>query len=96
MAESSHSSEDHTTAQKKRTRGPTLCKNMKKAGKQMNIIEFDDKHRPIGPGTSNFKHYVGSLARIHVDINISDWHKVDRGLKDMMWEEIKVLPPDTW
>lgn len=91
MASSSSSSDnDQSISQKKKTRGPTTCKKMKKKVQEAKFIEFDEHSRPIGPHKKYFKSYLGSLVRIQVDINISDWHKVDKGLKNTIWEDVKV------
>ncbi|XP_074348845.1 uncharacterized protein LOC141687452 [Apium graveolens] len=37
----------------------------------------------------DFRSYIGSVARVQVDINIESWDQVDQGLKDAMWDDIK-------
>ncbi|XP_074382333.1 uncharacterized protein LOC141724202 [Apium graveolens] len=38
----------------------------------------------------NFRTYVGSVVRFQVDINIESWDLVNQGLKDAIWEDIKI------
>ena len=39
----------------------------------------------------DFRSYIGSVVRFQVDINIESWEVVDQGLKDAIWDDIKVL-----
>ncbi|XP_019163492.1 PREDICTED: uncharacterized protein LOC109159835 [Ipomoea nil] len=76
---------------KSKTRGPTTCKKMLKKKKVDEVItvEFDENDKAIGEYGKQFKSYIGTSVRCHVDINISDWHKVEQGLKDTIWDEVK-------
>lgn len=74
-----------------KARGPTICKKLKKKKLDEELsIEFDKHSRPIGQYGREFKSFLGTLVRSHVDINISNWHIVDKDIKDTIWEEIKV------
>lgn len=78
---------------KKKTRGPTLCTKLKeKITKQKLVcsIDFDEYGDPIGDMAQKFKSYIGSVVRLRVDINIESWDVVHEGLKDIIWEDIKV------
>ncbi|XP_074353360.1 uncharacterized protein LOC141692428 isoform X2 [Apium graveolens] len=77
---------------KKRTRGPTLCTKLKRRMVNQNLecrISFDEYGDPIGDMLKDFRSYIGSVARVQVDINIESWDQVDQGLKDAMWDDIK-------
>ncbi|XP_019187832.1 PREDICTED: uncharacterized protein LOC109182188 isoform X2 [Ipomoea nil] len=73
-----------------KARGPTTCKKLKmmKLDEELSV-EFDKHSRPIGQYGSEFKSYLGTLVRSHVDINLSGWRKVDKKIKNTIWEEIK-------
>ncbi|KAL8131231.1 hypothetical protein AgCh_007231 [Apium graveolens] len=77
---------------KKRSRGPTLCKNLKRRIAKQNLdysISFNEYGEPIGDMLKDFRTYVGSVVRFQVDINIESWDLVNQGLKDAIWEDIK-------
>ncbi|KAL8157489.1 hypothetical protein AgCh_002263 [Apium graveolens] len=77
---------------KKRTRGPTLCTKLNRRMVNQNLecsISFDEYGDPIGDMLKDFRSYIGSVARVQVDINIESWDQVDQGLKDAIWDDIK-------
>ncbi|KAK1380803.1 hypothetical protein POM88_027547 [Heracleum sosnowskyi] len=77
---------------RKRTRGPTLCKKLKKRITNQNLectISFNEFGRPIGDMLKDFRIYLGSVVRCQVDINIESWDLVNQGLKDAIWDDIK-------
>lgn len=79
---------------KKRSRGPTLCTNLKRRITNQNLecsISFNEYGDPIGDMLQDFRSYIGSVVRFQVDINIESWEVVDQGLKDAIWDDIKVL-----
>ncbi|KAL8157771.1 hypothetical protein AgCh_002464 [Apium graveolens] len=79
---------------KKRSRGPTLCKNLKRRIAKQNLdcsISFNEYGEPIGDMLKDFRTYVGSVVRFQVDINIESWDLVNQGLKDAIWENIKEI-----
>ncbi|KAK1351239.1 hypothetical protein POM88_054514 [Heracleum sosnowskyi] len=81
---------------RKRTRGPTLCKKLKKRITNQNLecsISFNEFGRPIGDMLKDFRIYLGSVVRCQVDINIESWDLVNQGLKDAIWDDIKVRIP---
>lgn len=85
---------DSDAMPKKRTRGPTTCKKLKEKYANKNLektIEFDEFGTPIGAWRDQFVSYIGAVARVQVDINIESWDSVNQGLKDTMWEDIKVI-----
>lgn len=78
---------------KKRTRGPTTCKKLKKRMLKQKLecsIDFDDLGDPIGDLGGDFRKYVGSVVRFQVDINVESWDVVNEGLKDAIWDHIKM------
>ncbi|XP_074369483.1 uncharacterized protein LOC141710885 [Apium graveolens] len=78
---------------KRKTRGPTLCSKLKEKFKNQKTecnLDFDEDGNPVGDMASQFASYVGTAARLHVNINIKSWDVVDEGLKDMIWEDIKM------
>lgn len=80
-----------TSASTTKGRGPTTCRNLKKkkATEQLSV-QFDQYGRVIGPYATKFVSYIGSLVRSQVDINIKSWRDVDAGLKNIIWEDVKV------
>lgn len=79
---------------KKRTRGPTTCRKLKEKYAHRSHeknIEFDEYGTAIGAWRDQFVSYIGAVARVQVDINIESWDSVSEGLKDTMWEDIKVF-----
>jgi hypothetical protein len=89
MADSS-STQGEQSSGKRKSRGPTTCLKMKNKPNEQKHIEFDDKLKPIGIYAANFKNYLGSLVRSHVDITIDNWKNVESGLKDMIWDDLQV------
>lgn len=82
-----------SAASKKRTRGPTVCKKLKKRIANQNLecsISFNEYGDPIGDMLKDFRIYLGSVVRFQVDINIESWDAVNQGLKDVIWDDIKV------
>lgn len=78
---------------KRKTRGPTLCTKLKEKIKNQRTdctIEFNENGVPIGDMATQFVTYVGTAVRIHVNINIKSWDVVSDGLKNMIWEDIRV------
>lgn len=72
---------------KKRTRGPTLCKKLKKRLVNQNLdctVNFDEYDNPIGDMRKDFTIYLGSMVRFQVDINMESWDIVNQGLKDVI------------
>ncbi|KAK1397810.1 hypothetical protein POM88_007673 [Heracleum sosnowskyi] len=77
---------------KRKTRGPTLCTKLKekiKNKKTESKIEFDEDGTAVGDMASQFASYIGTEVRLHVNINIKGWNLVNKGLKNMLWEDIK-------
>lgn len=82
---------DNDNLDKRKKRGPTTCKKFKKFKKKaINAsVEFCELSWPIGKNSSSFMNYIGALVRVHVDINIDNWNKVNEGLKTTIWEDVK-------
>ena len=91
MEESTDSSLNQS---KKRTRGPSICKKLKEQTANKNvekIIELDDYGKPKpGKWNKQFTTYIGAIGRLKVDINTESWKFVNEGLKNTIWEDIKV------
>lgn len=82
-----------SSGSKKRTRGPTVCKKLKKRIANQNLecnISFNEYGHPTGDMLKDFRTYLGSVVRFQVDINIESWDLVNQGLKDVIWDDIKV------
>ncbi|WOH15073.1 hypothetical protein DCAR_0934608 [Daucus carota subsp. sativus] len=76
----------------KKTRGPTVCKKLKKRIENQNLecqINFDEYGQPCGDMLKDFTIYLGSVVRFQVDINLESWDVVNQGLKDVIWDDIK-------
>ncbi|KAK1372287.1 hypothetical protein POM88_028480 [Heracleum sosnowskyi] len=91
MDESTNSSQNQT---KKRTRGPTVCKKLKEQTANKDVektIELNEYGRPKpGKWKSQFTTYIGVIGRQRVDINTESWKVVNQGLKNTIWQDIKV------
>lgn len=88
-----HTEEQNTSvsqpSSKKRQRGPTTGKKYRTS--EPKFIEWSDNGNPIGKWLKCYKAYVGDIARARIDINIKNWDSVCAGLKNTIWEDIKVL-----
>ena len=74
---------------KKRRRGPTTGKKYRT--QEPKYIEWSDNGKPIGKWAKFFKADVGDTARTKIDITIKNWDSVSQGLKNTIWEDVKVL-----
>ena len=84
-----HNSSTSQSSSKKRRRGPTTGKKYRT--QEPKYIEWSDNGKPIGKWAKSYKTYVGDTARSKIDINIENWNDVSQGLKDTIWEDVKVL-----
>ncbi|KAK1355869.1 hypothetical protein POM88_049125 [Heracleum sosnowskyi] len=87
------SDSNSSRGKKRKTRGPTLCTKLKekiKNKKTESKIEFDEDGTAVGDMASQFASYIGTEVRLHVNINIKGWNLVNEGLKNMLWEDIKM------
>ncbi|XP_063934956.1 uncharacterized protein LOC108224883 [Daucus carota subsp. sativus] len=90
MDEEDNATSGSGLASNKKTRGPTFCKKLKKRlGKC--TINFDEYGQPCGDMLRDFTIYLGSVVRFQVDINLESWDAVTQGLKDVIWNDIKVV-----
>ena len=74
---------------KKMQRGTTTGKKYRTS--EPKFIEWNDNGKPIGKWARSYKAYIGDTARTKIDINIKNWASVSVGLKDTIWEDVKVL-----
>ena len=86
--EEQNSSAVASESSSKRKRGPTTGK--KHTSQEPKFIDWSDNGKAIGPWAKTYKTYVGDIARSKIDINIKNWISVSKGLKDTIWEDIKV------
>ncbi|KAK1400206.1 hypothetical protein POM88_010069 [Heracleum sosnowskyi] len=87
------SDSNSSRGKKRKPRGPTLCTKLKekiKNKKTESKIEFDEDGTAVGDMASQFASYIGTEVRLHVNINIKGWNLVNEGLKNMLWEDIKM------
>ena len=87
-----HNEEPNSSASqtsKRKERGPTTGKKYRT--QEPKYIEWSDNGKPIGKWANSYKAYVGEACRSKIDINIKNWDDVSQGLKDTIWEDIKVL-----
>ena len=87
---------------KKRTRGPYTGKSLKKrfglddSGSTTEgdcILQFDDNGVVIGPDSktrTSFSNYIGRVCKAQIHDFVTDWRHIDSGLKETLWEDIKV------
>lgn len=74
--------------QKKKPRGPT--KGIKSMPGVPRIIEWDHLDRPTGKWATDYKNHIGEISRAKVSILIRTWEDVSQGIKDTLWEDVKV------
>ena len=89
--EHAHNEEQNSSSQssKKKRRGPTTGKKYKTH--EPKSIEWGNNGKPIGKWANCYKTYIGDTVRSRIDINIKNWDNVSMGLKDTIWEDVKVL-----
>ena len=73
---------------KRKPRGPS--KGIKDMPGVPRIIEWDCFNQPIGKWVKEFKTHIGEISRTKVSILIKDWEHVSQGIKDTLWEDVKV------
>ncbi|KAK1383809.1 hypothetical protein POM88_021544 [Heracleum sosnowskyi] len=94
MDEENSESSSSRGSKKQKTRGPTLCKKLKEKMANQRLegtIDFSKYGVPTGKMRKNFNSYIGSVVGLHVNINIGSWDVLNQGLKEMIWEDIKVM-----
>ncbi|CAL9001744.1 unnamed protein product [Prunus brigantina] len=97
-ASTSKETMDATSSGVKRKRGITsmhrIVKN-KNTGKKL-VVEYTPKGKPYGKVASELASYIGVLARTTVPISVESWPKVEKDLKNKIWESVEaafVLAP---
>ncbi|KAK1397390.1 hypothetical protein POM88_007253 [Heracleum sosnowskyi] len=92
MDEENSESSSSRGSKKRKTRGPTLCKKLKEKMANRSFectVDFSQYGVPTGKMRKKFNSYIGSVVRLHVNINIESWDVVNKGLKEMIWDDIK-------
>ena len=86
-----HNEEQSTSSQssKKKRRGPTTGKKYKTH--EPKFIEWSEYGNPIGKWANCYRTYIGDTVRSKIDINVNKWDEVSVGLKDTIWEDVKVF-----
>jgi hypothetical protein len=72
-------------------RGPTFLTKLTKErakGVPPQTVTFNEAGQITGP--PRFQTYLGCQARTHIPITIEDWGKVDKKVKEDIWEEANV------
>lgn len=91
-ASTSKETMDTTSSGVKRKRGITsmhrIVKN-KNTGKKL-VVEYTPKGKPYGKVASELASYIGVLARTTVPISVESWPKVEKDLKNKIWESVEV------
>ncbi|XP_010258569.1 PREDICTED: uncharacterized protein LOC104598281 isoform X2 [Nelumbo nucifera] len=88
-------------SQRKRTRGPTLCKDLFKIDPTKRLkVGFNEMWQPIGDSGGSFSQFIGTLARngLKLPIDASDWRKVPQTAKEDCWNSAKqifVIPEES-
>lgn len=85
-------SEQQTTdsqKKKKKPRGPS--KGLKSMPGVPRVLEWDELCRPIGKWAKAYKTHLGEISRAKVSILYKDWNQVPQGIKDTLWEDVKVI-----
>lgn len=92
-ASTSEETEDTITASRlKRKRGRTSMEhivNRTLRGKK-SVVEFNPKGVPFGKVAAEMASYIGVLVRTTVPIIVESWPKVDKDLKNDIWESVEV------
>ncbi|KAK9943326.1 hypothetical protein M0R45_008938 [Rubus argutus] len=74
---------------RKKTRGPTKMKDIAVEPGSRVHVDFTDKGEPCGAGSISLSSYLGPLVREHVPVTLSDWRKLDDGIKVVLWKSIQ-------
>jgi len=80
------------TAQKKikrSGRGPS--KGIKSIPGVKRVLQWDELGRPHGKYYKDYKNHLGEISRCKISILHDDWSVVPTGVKDMLWEDVKVI-----
>ncbi|KAK9949471.1 hypothetical protein M0R45_004990 [Rubus argutus] len=92
-ASTSEETEDTITASRlKRKRGRTSMEhivNRTLRGKK-SVLEFNPKGIPFGKVAAEMASYIGVLVRTTVPIIVESWPKVDKDLKNDIWESVEM------
>ncbi|XP_008235163.1 PREDICTED: uncharacterized protein LOC103334016 [Prunus mume] len=97
-ASTSKETMDATSSGVKRKRGITSMRRIvknKNTGKKL-VVEYTPKGKPYGKVASELASYIGVLARTTVPISVESWPKVEKDLKNKIWESVEaafVLAP---
>ena len=79
---------DDSSKTKKGTRGPIQMHRIMKLRQKGEKVDlgFDAKRDT----EDELQSYIGRLVREHVPIDINNWKKVPKAIKDRIWAEVKV------
>ena len=85
----SKETEDTVTSGVKRKRGITNMRRIASTGKKL-IVQYNSKGKPYGKVASELASYIGVVTRRTVPISVEGWPKVEKDLKNEIWEAIDV------
>ena len=83
-----------STKKKSKSRTVTSCQELtsrRPAGYRY-PISFDEVGEPTGQYATKFKSFVAMLARNKPSILANDWDAVPAGTKDLIWQDVTVIP----
>lgn len=88
------STQINTPSSRKRTRGPTMKRNIYNMPPGQRLkLEFDELNRPFGTNVIGFAHFLGSVARNGdlLPIDVFDWRYMqEQNIKDCL-ELVRVI-----
>ncbi|KAM2554568.1 hypothetical protein TB2_018676 [Malus domestica] len=76
-----------TSSGLKRKRGITNMRRIASTGKKL-IVQYNSKGKPYGKVASELASYIGVVTRRTVPISVEGWPKVEKDLKNKIWEAI--------
>ncbi|CAH9075006.1 unnamed protein product [Cuscuta epithymum] len=91
--EDQEQNESNNNSQKKNVRKPTTLKALlrNRASNQKFPIQFNNRLRPKGPNKNAFISFVALEGRQRASILIPQWEDVEEGVKNQIWEAIRVV-----
>lgn len=89
MHDQSEPQNNASQEKKKKPRGPS--KGLKSMPGVPRVLDWDEFNRPVGKWSKAYKVHVGEISRAKVSILFKDWDEVPKGIKDTLWEDVKVI-----
>ena len=83
-----------SSSTKKKSRSVTSCQELtsRRPPGYKYPIGFDEFGEPTGEYAIKFKTFVAMMARNKPSILANDWDAVPAGIKDLIWQDVTVIP----